>query len=317
MKIEHFLWPKSNLFNVIKSLFCTKSIEKVEARLHEMFPSGYPVLFSSGRAALSAALLQSNVSRKDFVGVFSYASHCVLDTISRVSTPLSGPYAKKENLRVVYHQWGFVQEVDLPENTIEDCVDTLCKIGTKLFPGGGSFEIWSLPKILGTTSGGVLWCRTEKSALIAQKLRDNRGGGVFLWSLRLFGKVALGAHLCWEGIEPNMGGISKSQVSEIFSGIKNWEKIVSMRQKNLEILWPYALSWLPKPVDRLPCAIPIQSSYPEGEIAELGLSAGYRMIERMGENAEISVERVLPIPIHQDIDRSWINHIIKMILNKG
>ena len=37
-------------------------------------------------------------------------------------------------------------------NNIDDCVDTLCEIGTKLFPTSQDFEIWSFPKILGTTS---------------------------------------------------------------------------------------------------------------------------------------------------------------------
>jgi putative PLP-dependent aminotransferase (TIGR04422 family) len=173
MEKKHFIWPRNALFSSLTSFFYMKSVEKVEEKLHEMFPSGYPVLFSSGRAALSAALLQCNVSRRDFVGVFPYASHCVLDTISRISTPLSGSAEKHANLRVVYHQWGYVQEVSLSPNSIEECVDTLCKVGTTLFPGGGSFEIWSLPKILGTTSGGVLWCRTLESALAAKKIQNN------------------------------------------------------------------------------------------------------------------------------------------------
>ena len=44
-------------------------------------------------------------------------------------------------------------------STIDDCVDSLCEIGTELFPTSNDFEIWSLPKILGTTSGAVLWCK--------------------------------------------------------------------------------------------------------------------------------------------------------------
>jgi hypothetical protein len=73
------------------------------------------------------------------------------------------------------------------------------------------------------------------------------------------------------------------------------------------------VSWLQKPVNRLPCAIPIKSSYPEDKIIELGISSGYRMIKRVEENNNYSIERVLPIPIHQDVDESWINHFIVKI----
>lgn len=90
--------------------------------------------------ALVIALLESEVSRGDLVGVFPYASHCVLDAVSRVATPLSGPTAVAVALRVVYHQWGFVQETDLSKNTIEDCVDTLCVPGAAIFPGGGDLK---------------------------------------------------------------------------------------------------------------------------------------------------------------------------------
>lgn len=159
------------------------SVETIEEKLRGMFPTGYPVLCSSGRAALVIALLESEVSRGDLVGVFPYASHCVLDAVSRVATPLSGPTAVAVALRVVYHQWGFVQETDLSKNTIEDCVDTLCVPGAAIFPGGGRFEIWSLPKIIGTTSGAVLWCRDSETAAKIRCFRDERGGGYSLGGL--------------------------------------------------------------------------------------------------------------------------------------
>ena len=47
-------------------------------------------------------------------------------------------------------------------NLIEDSADSLYLQNTELFKGNGKFEIWSLPKILGTFSGGVLLCKNIK-----------------------------------------------------------------------------------------------------------------------------------------------------------
>ncbi len=285
----------------------------VERALMDMFPTGHPVLCSSGRAALVLALLESGVSRSDFVGVFPYASHCVLDAVSRIATPLAGPTSTTSALRIVYHQWGFVQETNLPPNTIEDCVDTLCLPGTKLFPGGGRFEIWSLPKILGTSSGGVLWCRDKETAEAIRRLRDRRGGGLLPWVIRLLANWYPKAHLYWQGAEGAMGRVSRLQTGEILTAIFNWEKFVSDRQKKLNMLWPSAVDWLEKPFDRLPSVVPVPFALEEKFAKDIGVSAGYRMFERLVDSGDRLMEKVLPIPIHQDVPELWLMGLLKRI----
>jgi putative PLP-dependent aminotransferase (TIGR04422 family) len=282
-----------------------------------MFPTGFPVLFSSGRAALTAALLQSSVSRKDYIDVFPYASHCVLDTVSRVATPIGGPHAQTKDLRIVYHQWGYVQEINLARNTIEDSVDTLCEIGAPLFPGGGSYEIWSLSKILGTSSGGVLWCKDIKSAEIARCYRSSSKNGFVLWILRLIGMVSHAIHLCWQGIEPNMGGVCKLQSSEIYVAISHWQSIVDSRKENLEKIWNHAVSWLNYPYMRLPNVVPMQDTASNSRLKELGISAGHRMLQKFEGDGVVKMERVIPIPIHQDVDSKWLFNIKKFLETVG
>ena len=289
------------------------SVKVIEEKLRGMFPTGHPVLCSSGRAAIVLALIESEVSRSDFVGVFPYASHCVLDAISRVATPLSGPTATTAPLRIVYHQWGYVQETDLPNNTIEDCVDTLCVAGTKLFPGGGRFEIWSLPKILGTTSGGVLWCRDEEAAQKIRCLRDERGGGLFQWIIRLLAQKHLRAHFYWQGAEGASGRVSSLQTGEILAAVLKWETVVSDRLNKLSMAWPLSVEWLQKPFNRLPPVVPVVLDLPETEIQELGISSGHRMFERREGDGYRSLTKVLPVPIHQDVPEHWLSDIIKKI----
>jgi putative PLP-dependent aminotransferase (TIGR04422 family) len=307
MTQPNFIWPKVKVSRIVYSLHRFVTVDYVESLLREMFPTGYPVLCSSGRAGLTLALIYSSVGRGDLVGVFPYASHCVLDAVARIATPLSGPTAIEATLRVVYHQWGFMQEKDLPPNTIEDCVDTLCIPETVLFPGGGRFEIWSLPKTLGTSSGGILWCRDQDTATQLRKIRDERGGGIIPWLIRLLGKSHLRAHLYWQGAEANMGCMSRFQAAEILHAIKDWDAVVCDRKVKLETIWPYAISSLIKPVNRLPPVVPVEYFLNEEKFYNLDS----RMFEFINYKGERCLKRIVPVPIHQDVSMDWLNKLLK------
>ena len=312
---SHFLWPKSDIKKALKLVFFFTSVEKIEDEIQQMFPSGFPVLCSSGRSALTLALIESNVTRRDLIGVFPYASHCVLDAISRVATPLPGPAAIQSSLRVVYHQWGFVQETNLPKNSIEDCVDSLCIPGVTLFPGGGCFEVWSLPKILGTTSGGLLWCKDEEVAKRIRHLRNSRRGGVFQWILKLL-TLKIGAiYAYWQGAECEGGRVSRFQLGEIITAIRKWDDFVEDRSNKLDKIWPSALEGLDKPIDRLPSVVPVGVKHEllESEIHEYGISSGFRMFERVEDNSRRELIKVIPVPIHQDIKSSWLVNLINKL----
>ena len=312
----YFIWPTSKYIGGIKAFLSFPSTQKIEQTLQLMFPSGYPVLCSSGRAALTLAIEKSNKSRGDLVGLFPYASHCVIEAVSRITTPLLGPSAIHADLRIVYHQWGYVQEKNLPLNTIEDCVDTLCVPGTKLFPGGGCFEIWSLPKILGTTSGALLWCKDKQVAEGLRTQLNSRGGGLSQWILRLISKKISHFYNFWQGAEAISGRLSQFQTGEIYNAIEKWDIVVEDRLKKLNLIWDLSVSWLPKPSNRLPSVVPIDCLIPENEIIAIGLTAGSRMIEQLQEDGTRKLIKVIPIPIHQDVGLIDLKKIIEL-LNKN
>mgnify|MGYP000724551603 CR=1 FL=1 len=309
LKHDYFLWPEGKPIKALMHApkFVSPSI--VEGILAEMFPDGYPVLCSSGRTAILLALIMSNVSRSDFVGVFPFASHCVLDAVSRAGTPLSGPGALTCNIRLLYHQWGFVQETDQPENTIEDSVDTLCMPGEKLFPGGGRFEIWSLPKILGTTSGGVLWCKDREIANEARDLLLQRSGALMQWGIRLLGRLFPIAHWYWQGAESSIGKPSRFQMGEILTAIQKWDRMVEDRREKLDCVWGNAPSWLSKPSGRLPPVVPVQINLSDADVKRFRFRAGYRHFERVSSTGQRELLKVLPIPIHQDVPLAWLAYI--------
>jgi putative PLP-dependent aminotransferase (TIGR04422 family) len=221
------------------------------------------------------------------------------------------------SLRVVYHQWGFVQEKKLPPNSIEDCVDTLCVPGAALFPGGGRFEVWSLPKILGTTSGGVLWCRDKKTADFIRKIRDGHGSGLLPWIIRLLGHSSHQAHLYWQGVEASGGAISRLQTGEILSAIQRWDALVADRMEKMRQVIPLSFDWLPRQSDRLPPVVPLPPQIPNVDAKAAGVSSGHRIFERVDANGSRTLETVLPLPVHQDVSRRWLGDMLTAVGEAG
>jgi len=314
MTQTHFLWPKSKPVRALLQATRCVGIGQVEARLAELFPGGIPVFFSSGRAALMHALLINGLARVDKVGVFPFASHCVLDAVSRIATPT--PVGRDTRLNVVFQQWGYIQHHDLSMDDIEDCVDSLLVPGGKLFPGGGAFEIWSLPKILGTTGGGVLWCRSAEVAMELRKLRDDRKGGGLLWGLRLLGMHFALAHDFWQGAEPSRGQPSRLQTGEVLAALDVWGKVVVDRREKLALAWPLAPRWLNSRNDRLPCVVPValrDDCNGEQLAFNIGISTGIRTFEHASPNGVTKLIKVLPLPIHQDVTRSQLSLMINSV----
>lgn len=318
MNESHFLWPHGSAWRAVANAARFTSAASIEDTFASMFQGGHPVLCSSGRAALVLALLGSGLSRTDRVGIFPFASHCVLDAVSRVVTPQAGASVSRGCPRIVFHQWGYVQEHDLAADAVEDSADTLAVPGCRLFPGGGAFEIWSLPKILGTTGGGVLWCRHSDVAEQLRRLRDVRGGRTVQWLLRLLGGRSPLLHAWWQGAEGNSGAPSRLQTGEIMAALAEWPAIVADRQRRIEMAWPLALPWLPRSTDRLPCVVPTLAGEGGEQLAsELGFAAGMRMMERVEQNGRRTLLKVLPIPVHQDVSLAWLRRALDRLATHG
>ena len=281
-----------------------------------MFPSGYPVLCSSGRSALYLSLNHLEKKRGDLVGVFPYASHCVIDSMSRITTPCFGEESKNCDLRIIYHQWGYVQEKDVKNDTIDDCVDSLYHIGKKLFPSKSKYEIWSLPKILGTSSGGVLWCKNKQDSIKIKQLRNKNGNSFFQWILRLVSKKIPFFYNYWNGAEPVTGKPSSFQCAEIYSAINNWDKTLDDRTKKFNLLCEFSVDGIRKPIDRIPCVVPIKPTKSLKDFIENNFPSGSRMMELIEDNKSRKNIEIIPVPVHQDVSIDWLKSIKNLLKSK-
>ena len=314
MPHKHFIWPQPSFYSSLANSTRSRTPKHVEDRLIHMFNGGFPVLYSSARAALASALSELNLTRIDNVGVFPYASHCVLDTISRIATPKS--LSQFNSFNVVYHQWGYTYKNPLISPTIEDSVDTLMPYGGHLFSQGGAFELWSFPKIAATSGGGVLWCRSYETADRLRTIRDNQPHQNLLWLMRLLGLKSHLLYTMWQGAEAFFGRPSPFLSSEIDYALDNWSTLISDRQLKLDLAWQYAPSWLSKPVDKLPCVLPVEVKVPFDhrhfdEILPITISP--RHFVRVLPSGSHHFTSTIPVPIHQDLKVSELTMILEAI----
>lgn len=300
MSKQWFLWPEPRLFRG-GGIPRQETASAVEALLASRHHGGFPVVLSSGRIGLVLALEALGITRADLVGLFPYASHCVIEATGRVGSPVCRDRSS-DHARILYHQWGYVQEASAAGAIIEDAVDSFCLPEATLFPAGASFEVWSLPKLTGSLGGGVLWCRTESLAAEVRARRDARSGlATFRWLLRAASTRWPGLVPYWYGAESAGGAPPGWGCADILDGLHRWDDIAAARRARLDIVGSLRPSWLSEAEGRLPTAVPVEVGGAEGSrLTALGFTAGFRHFERVSGTSRESV-RVFPIPVHQDV----------------
>jgi putative PLP-dependent aminotransferase (TIGR04422 family) len=317
MEPKLFLWPAPRFLRRGISSWRWISSNEFEKKLQALFPGGFPVLVSSGRVGLVLALTVAGLKRENHVGIFPFASHCVIEAVGRVATPLPGPFALSSEYRVVYHQWSVVQETPAKNIFIEDAVDTLCEPGTSLFPSGGQVEVWSLPKLFGSLGGGVVWCETAELATLIRSLRDDRKAGTRLrWAMRLAATKMPSLVPFWYGPESLGGPMPFWAIGEVATSIDDWSRFVDDRRQKLAMVLPFAPVWFKLIQGRLPPVVPvIVNEDIAAQLVRGGLSYGFRTFERISTE-ERTFERVFPIPIHQDITIERLERFISLLAQK-
>lgn len=204
-----------------------KKSDSIESNLEILFQGGHPVLFASARAAMSQVIHLFFIG--ETVRIFPYASQCVVNAINfagkSASTALPGH--KKD---ISYNQWGTqgLQETDL---FIRDSADSLYSIGGIVCQSNSRFEVWSFPKIIGTTFGAVMWCREESDALILRAIRDNSSSqNIFIeLFLALFKGRSSFFYSRWENFQFANPRLNSIQLRELSRGIHSWERIYKER----------------------------------------------------------------------------------------
>ena len=284
----------------------------IESTVETLFPNSNPVLFSSARAGLSGVLQLLGITRPDIVWCPPYSSHCVLDSIGRFGTPsTTGIVDAKAAL--IYHQWGFVHthEVRGVRTIIEDAVDTFFLPGVSPFACDGRFVLWSLPKVIATTWGGVVFSRDSNDAEDLREIRDGRrkfqGFQAFL---RMAADHSVMAGRYWHGNESMNGGLPDFALRQIQESLATIPAKAKRRERILDIIRSNGIGFR-MTNGRLPSNIPVKPSVGANKWwgSECVFSAGLRSINLAHDYSKDVWGRVIPLPVNQDISESLLQQL--------
>ncbi len=311
------IWPNSKLrIMPIPGFGCKSSV--VEKIFLEYFNNGYPVICSSARSCINLLLEHFELSRNSLVRVPPYASHCVLESVSRIATPLHYSSNEHADVSIVYHQWGIPHEFK-PVNAgliIEDSCDSVYQEPDGMMSLGANYEVWSLPKILGCSAGGIIWCKSLDDASHIQELRDNRNQSPHLqWYLRLYGAKRELFMRYWHGVESISGQLPARALSEILYSFKQYEHIVNQRKKRIDVVCDqFGQNIRKKLYGRLPTCLPLLiNEHDDISNHELVLNIGFKHYQKVNDQGISELYKVLPLPVHQDMPLSSLKENIKTL----
>lgn len=313
---EVFLWPQPSAIKFSQLIGRENSLSTIEEQVHGLYPLAFPVLFSSARAGLRCVLEHLGLARPDLVWCPPFSSHCVFDAVSRVATPVTLPVTAPA-AALVYHQWGHVHRHEFSSATviIEDAVDTLLAPGASPFACGGRFALWSLPKVIASPWGGVVFCQQREDADALRRMRDRRPGSPALQAiLRPIGERHPAAAAYWHGAEASAGRLPIFALRAIADGLDQLADLTDRRRQRLAELQPYSLAATPSP-DRLPSNLPLPPLAALATPLSSGktLTGGYRNFNIDCTSPAGNWVKVFPAPLHQDINGTDVAEFIRRI----
>ena len=136
------------------------------------------ILTPSGRTAIAMVIRFKQINRSHSVYITKWSSHCMFNTIGAF-TNTTVDFVGTPDMIVINHKWG--QPVLLKNEyrdsvLIEDSVDSIFLTPEALFPNNADFEIISLPKIIGSYSGGIIFSKDKNFTEYVRNLQKENLG---------------------------------------------------------------------------------------------------------------------------------------------
>jgi putative PLP-dependent aminotransferase (TIGR04422 family) len=301
------IWPRPKL--AISSLLSLKEIthSAIEEFFEEVYPDTYAVIMPSGRSALRLILNYLGFKRPDVVAIPKYSSHCIINSVGMVATPIQD-ICDKTIQSIIFHQWGFIRKEPKLSVLIEDSVDSLIPKGGNVFPNDGRFEIISLTKVFGTLIGGLILCQNQHDAAKLKQLRDSTDElGQMHFYLRIASQVSPKLYTYWNNVEPLNTLIPSIGLRDIWDKIRCLDDLIDDRCKKIAVLKDMSLNLaLPLPHGRYPCCWPISVKKWPGTNQPTDQIIRHIHGKKVGDR----YQQVLPLPIHQQVSivtiKKWI-----------
>ena len=78
-------------------------------------------------------------------------------------------------------------------------------------------------------------------------------------------------------------------------------------------MWEFSIDGIKKPIDRIPCVVPVKSTKLLRNFIENNFPSGPRMMEIIEDNKPRKNIEVIPIPVHQDVNIEWLKSVKNLL----
>ena len=161
-------WPSPYTnFQGYDSTLSEDNNDTLTRRIESFFEDKFNVdaiLTPSARAAIAILIRYKGINRSHKVFVSKWSSHCIFNTIGAFSNP-TVDFVDIPDVILVNHKWGYpVYLKNKYEKSLllEDSVDSVFLSPKALFPNHSEFEFISLPKVIGSYSGGIIFSKDKE-----------------------------------------------------------------------------------------------------------------------------------------------------------
>lgn len=239
-----YQWPYLQNYSVKYNSTSLKFRSDLLDQIETFFSKKYntqALLFPSGRSALTAIMHFQKINRSDVVFTSKWSSKCVFDVIGNCSNP-TVIMSKEVSRFLAIHKWGKIYRIDKsvldPRFIIEDSVDSFIRNERGLFPNGGSFELLSLPKLIGGYCGGVILTKDNTFWEFAKSLQGQKMDlALFQSRLKQGKKIENASFIHWAENELQNFSLTEEDLLVIQDQLGSWEdgqKIILKRLAELQ-----------------------------------------------------------------------------------
>ena len=242
-EVFNYQWPQCFIKKVKFINYSNEKTNKIKKEIEEFFSKklfSNAVLFPSARSCIGAIIEFNKLGRKNEVYVNKWVSNCLFNTIGFYSNPtinLNNP-----DLFIFNNLWGVKQKIfekvkfKKKVKLIDDSCDSILLNKSSIFPNNSEYEIFSLPKIIGSVSGGIVISKNERFInFCINRQKKNKKLGVLQSKLK-FSELNQKSIIDYRYKEPINSYLEKNTLVDILKKLKNYEINKNLIIKRIKIL---------------------------------------------------------------------------------
>lgn len=315
-KVSDYQWP-SNF--PIKSHFKKNKLNNncnlIKKKIEKFFTEkiGHKaLLFPSARSCIGAVIEFHNLGRNNEVYLNKWVSGCLFSSVGLYTNPTIN--FKKPDILIFNNLWGVHQKIFKKINfgkktkLIDDSCDTIILNKNSAFPNKSDYEIFSLPKIIGSISGGIIISKNQKFLdFCLKRQKKNKEFGILQSKLKfLYNSKKTKYDFRYNEAQNSYTEINS--LIDIFNKLKNYELNKSLAIKRSQIL--KKIVKFEKDLDRIGPAIAIdKNKFKKKNTLDKYFIFRHKLFNYKNNYSK----KFLIFPIHFKIHNKRFNSLIKKL----